>query len=139
MSQPDTMLILGYSYCFANNRNRVHGAVLDLSRVGACTDLFQNLSVNSLKGDLSNTTTFKPPLFSLVNTFNAKILMNNFSCFKSTGIPYVINLFRNMFFLIRNNMRMNDNVLEASHKHKVKKVGVMLRVFETGYSKDFQN
>jgi hypothetical protein len=41
------------------------------------------------------------------------------------------------FFLIRNNMRMNDNVLEASHKHKVKKVGVMLRVFEAGYSKDF--
>jgi hypothetical protein len=36
-------------------------------------------------------------------------------------------------------MRMNDNVLEASHKHKVKKVGVMRRVFESGYSKDFQN
>jgi hypothetical protein len=31
--------------------------------------LFENLSVNSLKGDLSNATTFKPPLFSLVNTF----------------------------------------------------------------------
>ncbi len=32
-----------------------------------------------------------------------------------------------MFFvLFRNNMRMNDNVLEASHKHKVKKVGIML-------------
>ncbi len=33
-------------------------------------DLFENLSVNSLKGDLSNATTFKPTLFSLVNTFN---------------------------------------------------------------------
>jgi hypothetical protein len=51
--------------------------------------------------------------------------MNNFLCFKGTGHSYVINLFKNMFFvLIRNNMRMNDNVLEASHKHKVKKVGV---------------
>ncbi len=67
------------------------------------------------------------------------ILLNNFSCFKGTGNPYVINLFRNMFFfLFRNNMRMNDNVLEASHKHKVKKVGVMLTVFEAGYWKDFQ-
>jgi hypothetical protein len=58
----------------ANDRNRVRGAVLGLSQDGACTDLFENLSVNSLKGDLSNATTFKPPLFSLVNTFN--------------GIPY---------------------------------------------------
>jgi hypothetical protein len=57
-----------------------------------------------------------------------------------TRNPYVINLFKNMFFvLIRNNMRMNDNVLEASHKHKVKKVGIMLRVSEACYSKDFQN
>jgi hypothetical protein len=35
----------------------------------AYTDLFENLSVNSSKGDLSNVTTSKPPLFSLVNTF----------------------------------------------------------------------
>jgi hypothetical protein len=31
--------------------------------------LFENFSVNSLRGDLSNSTTFNPPLFSLVNTF----------------------------------------------------------------------
>jgi hypothetical protein len=31
--------------------------------------LFENFSVNSLKGDLSNPITFNPPLFSLVNTF----------------------------------------------------------------------
>jgi hypothetical protein len=31
--------------------------------------LFENLSVNSLKGDLSNAITFKLPLFSLDNTF----------------------------------------------------------------------
>ncbi len=37
---------------------------------GASTDLFEHLSVNSLMGDLSNATTFNPPLFSLVNTFN---------------------------------------------------------------------
>jgi hypothetical protein len=55
--------------------------------------------------------------------------MNNVSCFTGTGNPYVINLIKYMFFvLFRNNMRMNDNVLEASHKHKVKKVGVMLTV-----------
>jgi hypothetical protein len=44
-----------------------------------------------------------------------------------------VHIQKYVFFLIRNNMRMNDNVLEASHKHKVKKVGVMLRVFEAGY------
>jgi hypothetical protein len=61
---------------FANNRNRVRGAVLGLSQDGACTDLFENLSVNSLKGDLSNDTTFKPPLFSLVNTFKIEEMKN---------------------------------------------------------------
>jgi hypothetical protein len=43
--------------------------VLGLSQDGACTNLFENLSENSLKGDLSNDTTFNPPLFSLFNTF----------------------------------------------------------------------
>jgi hypothetical protein len=33
------------------------------------SDLFENLSVNSLKGDLSNATTFNRPRFSFVNTF----------------------------------------------------------------------
>jgi hypothetical protein len=47
---------------FANDKS---GAVLGLSQDGAGTDLFEN----SLKGDLSNVTTFKPPLFSMVNTF----------------------------------------------------------------------
>jgi hypothetical protein len=44
--------------------------VLGLSEDGACTDLSENLSVNSLKGGLSNATTSNPPFFSLVNTFN---------------------------------------------------------------------
>ena len=63
VSQPDTMSIL-------ENNNRLQivetgfrGAVLGLSQDGACTDLFENLSVNSLKEDLSNATTFKPSLF----------------------------------------------------------------------------
>ncbi len=34
--------------------------------------MFENFSVNSLKGDLSNAITFNPPLFSLVNTFKDK-------------------------------------------------------------------
>ncbi len=36
----------------------------------AVPDLFEHLSVNSLNRDLSNATTFNPPLFSLANTFN---------------------------------------------------------------------
>jgi hypothetical protein len=64
-SQPD----IGKQLLFANDRSRVRGAVLGLSQDGARTDLFQNLSVNSLKRDLSDVTTFKPTLFSLVNTF----------------------------------------------------------------------
>ncbi len=38
-------------------------------------DMFENLSANSLKGDLSNATSFNPPLFSLVNSFD-KTLKN---------------------------------------------------------------
>ncbi len=53
----------------SNDRNRVRWVVLGLSEDGACTDLFESLSVNSIKGDLSNAITFNPPLFSLVNTF----------------------------------------------------------------------
>jgi hypothetical protein len=53
----------------ANDVNRVRGVVLDLLHDGACTDFFANLSENSLKGDLSNATTFNLPLFSLVDTF----------------------------------------------------------------------
>jgi hypothetical protein len=39
------------------------------SQDGISTDFFGNLSVISLKRDLSIDTTFNPPLFSLVNTF----------------------------------------------------------------------
>ncbi len=45
--------------------------VLCLSQDGACTDSFENFCYNSLKGGLSNATTFNPPLFSLVDTFKA--------------------------------------------------------------------
>jgi hypothetical protein len=43
---------------FANDRNRVRGAVLVLSQDGACTGLFENLSVNSLKECCHFQTTF---------------------------------------------------------------------------------
>jgi hypothetical protein len=43
---------------------------LGLSQDGACIDLFENHSENSLKEDLSNITTFNPPLFSLVKLVN---------------------------------------------------------------------
>jgi hypothetical protein len=42
---------------FANDRNRVRGAVFGLSQDGACTNLFQNFREHSLKQDLSNDTT----------------------------------------------------------------------------------
>jgi hypothetical protein len=49
--------------------NRVRWAVLGLSKDGAGRDLFEDLTVNSLKGELSNATNFNPPLFSLANIF----------------------------------------------------------------------
>ncbi len=66
---------IGKHLLFSNNRNRVRGAVLGLSQDedGACTDLFENLSVNSLKGDLSSDNKFNPPLFSLINTFKTEV------------------------------------------------------------------
>jgi hypothetical protein len=42
------------------------------SQDGVCTDSFENLSANILKGDQSNDTKFNPPLFSLVNTFKGE-------------------------------------------------------------------
>ncbi len=53
---------------FANKRNRVRWVVLGLSQYGACTDLSENFSEDSLKVDLSNDNIVSPPLFSLVNT-----------------------------------------------------------------------
>jgi hypothetical protein len=48
---------------------------LGLLQNGAFTNLFENLSVNSLKEDSSNATTFNPPLFSLVDTFKGTVLL----------------------------------------------------------------
>ena len=53
----------------ANDINRFRQVVLDLLQDGACNDFFENISENSIKRDLSNATTFNPPLFSLVDTF----------------------------------------------------------------------
>jgi hypothetical protein len=49
---------------FANDRNRVRGAVLGLSQDETCTNLFENFIEHRLKRDLSNDTTVNPPLFS---------------------------------------------------------------------------
>jgi hypothetical protein len=43
--------------------------------------LFENLSLNSLKGDLSHATTFNPPIFSLVNTFVPQQLFSSVQFF----------------------------------------------------------
>jgi len=83
---------------FANNRNRIRWAVVGVSQDEDWTDLFENSSVNRLKGDLSNATTFNPPLFSLVNTFKnrqkwaaRKRLRDNeeIKCFLSRGWDFV--------------------------------------------------
>jgi hypothetical protein len=39
------------------------------SQDGVCADLFENLSVKSLKRDLLNNTTVNLPLFSSISTF----------------------------------------------------------------------
>jgi hypothetical protein len=49
--------VIGKQSLFANNRNRVRRVLLGLSQDGACTDLFENFSENSLKRDLPNDTT----------------------------------------------------------------------------------
>jgi hypothetical protein len=60
---------VGKQLLIANDRNRVRWLVLVPLQDGACMDLYENRSENSLKGDPSNDTTVNPPLFSLVNTF----------------------------------------------------------------------
>jgi hypothetical protein len=71
VSQPDIAVIFKQLLA-ANDINRFRRVVLDLLQDGACTDFFENLSEYSLKGDLSNVTTFNPPHFSLVDTFNVE-------------------------------------------------------------------
>ncbi len=60
----------------ANDINRVRWVVLGLSQDGDCTDFLENLSENSLKGDLSNDNIVNPPLFSLVNPFKETFFKN---------------------------------------------------------------
>jgi hypothetical protein len=55
--------VIGKQLLLSNDRNKV----LCLSEDGACTDLFENHSVNSLTRDLSNNTTVNHP--SLVNRY----------------------------------------------------------------------
>ncbi len=43
--------VIGKQLKFENNRNRVRGAVLCLLQDGACTNLFENFSENSLKSN----------------------------------------------------------------------------------------
>ncbi len=68
--------VIGNQLFISNDRNRVLWVVLGLLQDGACTDFFENLSENTLKGDLSNAPTFNPPLFSLVDTFKINCRVN---------------------------------------------------------------
>jgi hypothetical protein len=67
---------VGKQLLIGNDRNTVRWLVLSLSQDGACMDLYENHSENSLKGDLSNDATVNPPLFPLVNTFKCLFLAN---------------------------------------------------------------
>ncbi len=75
---------------FANDRNRVRWVVLGLLQDGASTDLVENFCMNSLKGDLSNVTTFNPPLFSLVNTFKLIFVRMKIMYLRICGSPQKI-------------------------------------------------
>jgi hypothetical protein len=65
------MLLIGNDYCMQiiETAFAEYSTVLALSKDMVCTDFVENFSLNSLKGDLTIDTTFNPPLFSLVNTF----------------------------------------------------------------------
>jgi hypothetical protein len=62
--------------------------VLGLTEDGVCTDFVENLSVNSLKQNLSIDTTYEynPPLFSLDNTFKRIIDFYIHTCLPSRPI-----------------------------------------------------
>ncbi len=70
VSQPDSMPLFANNSWFKWQKHGSLSSFLGLPQDGACTDLFENLSEISLNGNLSNATTFNPPLFSLVNTLN---------------------------------------------------------------------
>jgi hypothetical protein len=63
---------VGKQLLIANDRNKVRWLVLVLLQDGACMNLYENRSENSLKGDPSNDTTVNPSLFSSVNTFTRR-------------------------------------------------------------------
>jgi hypothetical protein len=78
-----------------------------LSQNGDCTDLFENLCVNSLKEDLANATPFNPPLFSL--SFLASLLQSK------RPICYVIS-----YLLQRGGVgEHGDEAGEAGGRHHV--------------------
>ncbi len=72
--QPDTIALMGNNYSLQIKETGFAEQFYASHRMGGdCTNLFENFSENSLKGDLSNDTTHNPPLFSLVNTFNFEL------------------------------------------------------------------
>ncbi len=84
--------VIGNQLLFANNRNRFRWVVLCLSQDGACTNSFENIRENSLKGDLSHDIILNRPLFSLVNTFKKGKLSTDSVWWRSRcnqcGTPY---------------------------------------------------
>jgi hypothetical protein len=59
----------GKQLLIANERNRVRWLVIGLSQDGACMDLYENHSENSLKVDLSNDATVSQPTSFLIGQY----------------------------------------------------------------------
>ncbi len=75
VSQPGTFALLGDNYSLQIIETWFAEPCIFMPlKDGACTNLFEYFSENSLQGDLSNDTTLNPPPFSLVNTFNRENL-----------------------------------------------------------------
>ncbi len=92
--------VIGKQLLFSNYINMVRWSVLGLSKDGVCTDSFENLSENSLKGDQSNDRKFNPPLYSLVNTFKhvCQGPADSFYLFHSTPSPITENFSKWNYF-----------------------------------------
>jgi hypothetical protein len=58
--------------------------------MGSAQIFFENFSVNSLKRDLLNDTTFNQPLFSLVNTYKKDFKNAQIKTIWQTKLRYVL-------------------------------------------------
>ncbi len=100
----------------ANDKNRVRWVVLGLLQDRASTHFFENFSENTLEEDLSNATTFNPPLFSLVVSFKKMISLhtcfdywNNEKGFNFIYIaPNIVQIEQHLFARVQNSAMLQQ-------------------------------